>query len=71
MMGALVRHFDTIELAGEPEWMGAGPVHNVGVSIDRLPVRLRPASQGQIGSVNCLANELRPPAAQPDQEPLV
>ena len=49
MMGALVRHFRTIELAGEPEWMGAGPVHNVGVSIDRLPIRLRVASQGQIG----------------------
>jgi len=36
---AVLRRFD-VELVGEPAWAGAGPVHNVGVSIDRLPVRL-------------------------------
>jgi cytochrome P450 len=42
MMGALNRRFSAIEPAGAPEWMGAGPVHNVGVSVMRLPVRLTP-----------------------------
>jgi cytochrome P450 len=41
MLGALLRRFTTIELAGPPQWMGAGPVHSVGVSVDHLPVRLR------------------------------
>ena len=44
MLGALVRRFATIELAGPPQWMGAGPVHSVGVSIDHLPVRLKAGS---------------------------
>jgi cytochrome P450 len=39
LTGAVLRRFD-VELAGEPVWTGTGPVHNVGVSIDRLPVRL-------------------------------
>jgi cytochrome P450 len=39
MMTALLRRFD-IDLAGEVAWFGAGPVHNVGVSIDRMPIRL-------------------------------
>ena len=38
---AVLRRFD-VELAGDPVWAGAGPVHNVGVSIDSLPVRLTP-----------------------------
>ncbi len=46
MLGALVRRFGTIELAGPPQWMGAGPVHNVGVSIDHLPVRLKASTPG-------------------------
>lgn len=29
-----------IELAGSPVWTGAGPVHNVGIGIDSLPVRV-------------------------------
>ena len=29
-----------IELTGPPVWTGAGPVHNVGISIDSLPVRI-------------------------------
>ena len=41
MLGALLRRFATIEQAGPPQWMGAGPVHSVGVSVDHLPVRLR------------------------------
>ena len=39
MMGALLERFD-IEAAGPPRWSGSGPVHNVGVSIDHLPVKL-------------------------------
>jgi cytochrome P450 len=41
MIGAVVSRFSTIELDGPPVWLGSGPVHNVGVSLDRLPVRLR------------------------------
>ena len=41
LTGALVRRFD-VEVVGEPVWAGAGPVHNVGVSVDSLPVRLTP-----------------------------
>lgn len=29
-----------VELAGPPVWTGAGPVHNVGIGIDSLPVRI-------------------------------
>jgi cytochrome P450 len=36
----LLDRFD-VTLTGEPEWRCPGPVHNVGVSIDRLAVRLR------------------------------
>jgi cytochrome P450 len=39
MIGMLVQRFD-IERTGDPVWLSAGPVHNVGVSIDSLPVRL-------------------------------
>jgi cytochrome P450 len=41
LVGSLLRRFD-VELTGEPAWVGAGPIHNVGVSIDHLPVRLTP-----------------------------
>jgi cytochrome P450 len=40
MLAALLRRFAVIDPAGEPQWMGAGPVHNVGVSVTRLPVHL-------------------------------
>ena len=40
MIGALLERFGTIEVTGAPEWAGTGPAHNVGVSIDRLPVRV-------------------------------
>jgi cytochrome P450 len=40
MTGALLDRFDTIELLGAPTWGGGGIVHNVGVSVNRLPVRL-------------------------------
>jgi cytochrome P450 len=35
----LFDRFD-VSLTGPPEWRCPGPVHNVGVSVDRLPVRL-------------------------------
>ena len=37
----LFDRFD-VELAGEPVWRCPGPVHNVGVSVERLPIRLVP-----------------------------
>ncbi len=39
MTGMLVERFD-IERTGPPVWLNAGAAHNVGVSIDSLPVRL-------------------------------
>jgi len=42
MLSALLRRFESIEVIGEPEWIGGGPVHNVGVSLDALPARLVP-----------------------------
>jgi cytochrome P450 len=36
----LIERFD-VTLTGDPVWSGGGPVHNVGVSIDELPVELR------------------------------
>jgi cytochrome P450 len=44
MTGALLRRFPELEVAGEPLWHGAGPAHNVGVSLEALPVRLGPAA---------------------------
>lgn len=41
VFAALATGYD-IELDGEPVWAGGGPVHNVGIGIDRLPVRLSP-----------------------------
>jgi cytochrome P450 len=41
LTGALLDRFD-VELTGPAEWAGGGPVHNVGVSVDHLPVRLTP-----------------------------
>jgi cytochrome P450 len=41
MMRAFVDRFD-VEVLGAPEWSGGGPVHNVGVSVERLPVRVTP-----------------------------
>jgi cytochrome P450 len=43
MMKALLERFRDIEITAPPAWAAAGPVHNVGVSVDRLPVRLSPA----------------------------
>ena len=40
MLAALARRFRSLEVVGAPRWMGAGPVHNVGVSLLHLPVRL-------------------------------
>ena len=40
MMGALLDRFDDIELTEPGRWSGCGPAHNVGVSLDALPVRL-------------------------------
>ncbi len=42
MMRALLDRFDGIEIIGDAEWSGGGPVHNVGVSVNRLPVALTP-----------------------------
>lgn len=42
MLGALSRRFHRVEVVGEPAWSGVGPIHNVGVSLERLPVRLTP-----------------------------
>jgi len=39
MTAALLGRFD-IEIAGPPAWSGSGPVHNVGVSLEHLAVRL-------------------------------
>jgi cytochrome P450 len=41
LLADLFRRFD-VDLAGPPEWAGAGPLSNVGASIERLPVRLAP-----------------------------
>ena len=41
MMRAFVDRFD-VEVLGAPQWSGGGPVHNVGVSVERLPVRVTP-----------------------------
>jgi cytochrome P450 len=39
MIGMLVERFD-VERTGDPVWLSAGPIHNVGVSVDSLPVRV-------------------------------
>jgi cytochrome P450 len=39
VLEAIAAGYD-IELAGPPVWTGAGPVHNVGIGIDSLPVRV-------------------------------
>ena len=52
MMRALLDRFDVIEATAEPEWSGGGPVHNVGVSVNRLPVRVTPRRGGNEGEVN-------------------
>jgi cytochrome P450 len=41
MTSALLQRFD-VELRGEPVWSGAGPVHNVGVAVEAMPVTLSP-----------------------------
>jgi cytochrome P450 len=38
----LLDRFRDIEITGEAVWMGSGASSNVGVSVDRLPVRLTP-----------------------------
>jgi cytochrome P450 len=43
LLGALIERFD-VAVEGPPQWSGGGPVSNVGVSVDRLPVRLTPRS---------------------------
>jgi cytochrome P450 len=40
LMRLLLDRFTRIEITGEPVWMGSGASSNVGVSVDRLPVRL-------------------------------
>ena len=45
MFGVLLDRFDRIEITGDPEWAVHGPAHNVGVSVDRLPVRLTPRAR--------------------------
>ena len=40
MLGELVRRFPAMEVTGEPAWVSAGPVNNVGVAVQSLPVRL-------------------------------
>jgi cytochrome P450 len=42
MLSALTRRFRAIEVVGDPEWSGVGPIHNVGVSLQHLPVKLVP-----------------------------
>jgi cytochrome P450 len=42
MTRALLDRFERIELTDDPVWSGAGPAHNVGVSVDRLPARVTP-----------------------------
>jgi cytochrome P450 len=39
LTAALFDRFD-VEVTGDAEWAGGGPVHNVGVSVDHLPVHL-------------------------------
>ncbi|MCK5756078.1 MAG: cytochrome P450, partial [Mycobacterium sp.] len=39
VLESIVTGYD-IELAGPPVWTGPGPVHNVGIGIDSLPVRV-------------------------------
>ena len=39
VLGAIAAGYG-IELAGPPVWAGGGPVHNVGIGIDSLPVRV-------------------------------
>jgi cytochrome P450 len=40
LMRMLLDRFAEIEITGDPVWMGSGASSNVGVSVDRLPVRL-------------------------------
>jgi cytochrome P450 len=42
MIGSLLARFSTIELASDPQWSGAGPEVNVGVSVLHMPVRVVP-----------------------------
>jgi cytochrome P450 len=42
MFGALLDRFESVERTGPAAWAGAGPAHNVGASLDELPVRLHP-----------------------------
>jgi cytochrome P450 len=44
MFGALLERFELIERSGPAAWAGAGPAHNVGASLDQLPVRLHPSA---------------------------
>jgi len=41
VLGAVLDRFD-IEVTGDPRWIGVGVSSNVGVAIDRLPVRITP-----------------------------
>jgi cytochrome P450 len=40
MIGALLDRFCEIELTGPTRWAGGGPVHNVGVSLETVPLRV-------------------------------
>jgi cytochrome P450 len=39
MINAVLRRFD-VKVTGDPVWAGAGATHNVGVSVDHLPIEL-------------------------------
>ena len=43
LLGAMLSTFASIELLDEPTWGGGGLVSNAGVSIEHLPIGLRPA----------------------------
>jgi cholest-4-en-3-one 26-monooxygenase len=40
MLGELVRRFPSMEILGEPSWLGVGPANTVGATVNALPVRL-------------------------------
>jgi hypothetical protein len=40
IMRMLLDRFSRIEITGDPVWTGGGASSNVGVSVDKLPVRL-------------------------------
>ncbi|MBH0775526.1 cytochrome P450 [Nocardia bovistercoris] len=39
LVSAILRRFATIEVTGEPTWLNVGPLNNVGVAMQSLPLR--------------------------------